>query len=379
MNSSQKYWLTIISVVFLILLYVLNDVLFPFIFAMAIAYLTDPIVDRFEEWGVNRTAAVAICFGILSIILCVIFLAIIPMLAHQFKTLAELGPEAIVAFETQFIPWLQAKLGINLASINWQELSADIDWTATGGFVTAVLKNLTNSSSMLVTILGNMVLVPVVAFYLLRDWDILIARIDSIVPLNYQGKVRELSSECNDVLKAFIRGQLLVMLALATIYTLGLMVVGLKLALLIGLIAGLASIVPYMGFIVGIGAAVIAAVLQFHEVMPIVWVGVVFIIGQMIEGMVLTPLLVGDKIGLHPVAVIFAILAGGQLFGFVGILIALPVAAIIMVLLRHIHLGYLSSDVYSPLEMETESELDEFSEGFDNIGDAEQADVIRTE
>lgn len=272
MNQTQKIWLPVILAVFFLILYALNDVLFPFVAAMAIAYMADPVVDRFEAWGVNRTLAVSICFAILMVLVSLIFIALIPMLAHQFKTLAELGPQAIYQFENQLIPWLQAKSGIDLASINWKAISADVDWSATGGLVTSVLKNLTNSSAMLIAIVGNLVLIPVVTFYLLRDWDILIAKIDALLPLNYQNKIRKLSQEINDVLKAFIRGQLMVMVALAIIYTLGLTIVGLKLALLIGLIAGLASIVPYMGFIVGIGAALIAAALQFQDIMPLVGV-----------------------------------------------------------------------------------------------------------
>jgi len=348
MNSNQKYWLIFSAIALVVLLIVLSDVLFPFIMALAIAYLADPLVDKLEDRGINRTLGVSICFGFMSVFLVIFLIAIIPMLAHQFKVLAELGPIAMQRFEFEFIPWLQSQTTIDFAGINMGKITSDIDWAATGGIITSILRNLTASGGVLLALVGNLVLIPVVAFYLLRDWDILIEKLDSLVPLNHLELVRVLASECNDVLKAFLRGQLMVMFALACIYTVGLMFVGLKLALLIGLIAGIASIVPYMGFIVGLGAALISALFQFQDISPLIAVIAVFSVGQMIEGMVLTPLLVGDKIGLHPVAVIFAILAGGQLFGFVGILIALPVAAVIMVLLRHMHGGYLSSDVYKP-------------------------------
>ena len=168
-----------------------------------------------------------------------------------------------------------------------------------------------------------------------------------LLPRQREGLVVKLAGECHEVLGAFLRGQLLVMLALSVIYSAGLMLVGLELGLLIGVLAGLASIVPYMGFIVGIGAALTAALFQFGlEPYPLIGIGVVFMIGQLLEGMVLTPMLVGDRIGLHPVAVIFAILAGGQLFGFTGVLLALPVAAVIMVLLRHAHDLYKLSGLY---------------------------------
>ena len=224
--------------------------------------------------------------------------------------------------------------------------------------MTTTIKRITNSGFVLVAFVANLVLVPVVTFYLLRDWDVLVARVGTLIPRAYYGKIRELAQECHEILGAFIRGQLLVMLALGILYSVGLMLIGVRLGLLIGMLAGLASIVPYMGFVVGIVAALIAAFIQFHDVMHIVLVLVVFGIGQMIEGMVLTPLLVGDRIGLHPVAVIFAILAGGQLFGFIGILIALPVAAVIMVLLRHIHDFYKGSSLYANLsEEELEVEI----------------------
>jgi predicted PurR-regulated permease PerM len=185
-----------------------------------------------------------------------------------------------------------------------------------------------------------------VTFYLLRDWDILMDRIRELLPRRAEPVVVELAKECDSTLGAFLRGQMTVMFALGVIYSLGLMLVGLDLALLLGMLAGLASVVPYMGFIVGIVAASIAAFFQFDGWFHLVAVWIVFGVGQMLEGMILTPLLVGDRIGLHPVAVIFAILAGGQLAGFVGILIALPVAAVGAVLLRHAHASYKVSALY---------------------------------
>ena len=180
----------------------------------------------------------------------------------------------------------------------------------------------------------------------MRDWDSLMARLVALVPRDMEREVRRLAGECDEVLSAFLRGQMLIMVILGLVYAIGLFFVGLDLAFLIGMIAGLASIVPYLGFIVGFGAAAVAALFQFGDPLMLVWVLAVFGVGQALEGMVLTPLLVGDRIGLHPVAVIFAILAGGQLFGFVGILLALPVAAVVMVFVRHLHGRYLASEYY---------------------------------
>ena len=194
---------------------------------------------------------------------------------------------------------------------------------------------------------ANLLLIPVVSFYLMRDWDLMVAKLRSLLPRGREGLVVQLFGECHEVLGAFLRGQLLVMLALGVMYATGLMMIGLELGLLIGVLAGLASIVPYLGVVVGLGAAMTAGLFQFGmDVYPLMGIAAVFIVGQMLEGMLLTPLLVGDRIGLHPVAVIFAIMAGGQLFGFTGILLALPVAAVVMVLVRHLHDFYKLSDLY---------------------------------
>ena len=167
------------------------------------------------------------------------------------------------------------------------------------------------------------------------------------MPRPYERLVIKLAKQCDEVLAEFLRGQLLVMLALAVLYSVGLWIVGLEFFLLIGMLAGLVSFVPYLGFIVGIGVAGIAGFMQFHDIIHLVYILIVFGVGQIIEGMVLSPLLVGDRIGLHPVAVIFAVMAGGQLFGIVGVLVALPVAAVIVVLLRHVHERYLESNLYT--------------------------------
>jgi len=195
--------------------------------------------------------------------------------------------------------------------------------------------------------LANLILVPVVTFYLLRDWDVIVARFRELLPRRHAAKFIELTLECDDMLAAFIRGQLMVMFALSTIYTIGLALIGLELSLLVGVVAGVVSFVPYLGLIVGIGLAGLAAFFQFHEWLPLVMVVLVFGVAQVLEGVVLTPRFVGERIGLHPVAVIFSVLAGGQLFGFTGVLLALPAAAVIMVLLRHAHRRYLSSQIYS--------------------------------
>jgi len=198
--------------------------------------------------------------------------------------------------------------------------------------------------------LMNLLLIPVVTFYLLRDWDTMVRQINDLLPRRYAPAAARLATEADEVLSAFLRGQFTVMLALGAIYSVGLWLVDLDLALLIGLFAGLVSFIPYMGATVGVVSASVAAIAQFGDLWSVVPVLIVFAVGQTLEGTVLTPKLVGDRIGLHPVAVIFAVLAGGQLFGFLGVLLALPVASVAMVLMRHVHDRYLDSQLYGVRE-----------------------------
>jgi predicted PurR-regulated permease PerM len=246
------------------------------------------------------------------------------------------------------LPWLEQRFGLNLKPINLNQLVSILKqhWENAGGIAAGVLSSISKSGGVLAAWLLNLFLIPVVTFYLLRDWDILVAKIYDLLPRRVVPVAAKLAGEVNTVLSAFLRGQFYVMLALGLVYTVGLWIVGLDVALLIGMLAGLISFVPYLGAIVGITSACIAALSQFHELTPMIWVAVVFLVGQTLEGTVLTPKLVGGKIGLHPVAVIFSVMTGGQLFGFLGILLALPVASIIMVFLRHIHDIYRDSEFY---------------------------------
>ncbi|MNP16643.1 hypothetical protein D3C76_1090480 [compost metagenome] len=263
--------------------------------------------------------------------------------------LFELAPQMLDWLQHTALPWVQGRLGLAEGFWKFDKIKAAISehMGQTTDIVGVVLTQATVSGLALLAWLANLVLIPVVSFYLLRDWDLMMAKLRHLVPRQREEQVVQLAGECHEVLGAFVRGQLLVMVALGMIYAGGLMLVGLELGLLIGMIAGLAAIVPYMGFIIGIGAALIAGLFQYGgDLYPLLSIAAVFMVGQILEGMVLTPLLVGDRIGLHPVAVIFAILAGGELFGFTGVLLALPVAAVIMVLLRHMHDLYKESGMY---------------------------------
>ena len=330
-------------------IYLLQPILMPFLVGMGLAYLGDPLVDRFEAWGTGRTTGVFIVFMVFLVLITGGLLILMPIIAKEIGALIRDIPRAIVLLQETTSPFLMANFGIDPFDLNLDELKTKLtaNWQQAGGIAGQVLTRVTASSFVLLTTIANLALIPVVAFYLLRDWDILMAKIRAMIPRDMENVTVGLVTECDEVLSAFLRGQLLIMFILGCIYAVGLYFVGLDLAFLIGMLAGLASIVPYLGFIVGIIAAAMAAMFQYHDLIHLVYVAIVFGVGQLLEGTVLTPLLVGDRIGLHPVAVIFAVLAGGQLFGFVGVLLALPVAAVIMVFIRHLHDRYKESEYYT--------------------------------
>ena len=332
------------------LLYLLSPVLTPFLVAALLAYLADPLVDRLEGYKLSRTLAVLIVFACMIIFGLLLLFILVPLIEHQLVTFIRNFPDFITWLQNTVIPTLAGIFGFDASLINLESLKKTVisNWQDIGDVAGQMLLKITHSGQVLFAWLAYLLLIPVVTFYLLRDWDHLLARIRLLVPRSYVDIVSKLARDCDNVLSEFLRGQLLVMLGNGIIYSVGLWIVGLEFALLIGMLAGLVSFVPYLGFIVGVSTACIAALMQYNELLPLIYILLVFGIGQAIEGMVLSPLLVGDRIGLHPVAVIFAVMAGGQLFGFMGVLLALPVAAVIMVLLRHLHEQYLDSRFYTP-------------------------------
>ena len=349
MVDTQR-WVWIIAAALLGgVLYLLSPILAPFLIGILLAYLGDPVVDRLERWGLSRTWGVIAVFALITLILAILLLVLVPMLGRQLVRLYELAPQMLDWAQHQALPWIQVKLGLSDGFWRFDKLktafTGQLDKTT--DIVGMLVSTATASSLAFMGWLANMLLIPVVSFYLMRDWDLMLSKLRNLLPRGREDRVVELFGECHEVLGAFLRGQLLVMLALGVMYATGLMLIGLELGLLIGMLAGLASIVPYLGVFVGVAAALAAGLFQFGlDLYPLLGIVAVFVVGQMLEGMLLTPLLVGDRIGLHPVAVIFAIMAGGQLFGFTGILLALPVAAVIMVLLRHLHDFYKQTDAY---------------------------------
>lgn len=345
-ESRQWFWLAVSAVV-LVLLYILSPVLTPFIVAAVLAYIGDPWADRIET-KLPRSVSVVIVFLIISLVMFAVILVLMPALQKQISFLSAKIPVYIDRIQMQLIPWLEQELALDLSVLGFDQLKQSLlqHWKQAGGLAISFFNTLSASGMALVAWVANLVLIPVLTFYLLRDWDILVERVHEMIPRRYEATIAGLAKESDEVLGAFLRGQVMVMLGLGIIYSVGLWLVGLDLSLLLGMLAGMVSFVPYLGFVVGIIAAGIAALLQFQEAWILVPVLIVFAVGQLAESFVLTPLLVGDKIGLHPVAVIFAVMAGGQLFGFFGILLALPVAAVVMVVLRHVHEKYKDSELY---------------------------------
>ncbi len=349
--SDSRRWLVFGGVIFSgWLLYLLSPILMPFIASALLAYLGDPMVDRLERHAIPRSIAVAIVFAVMVLFGIVALLFVIPLLERQAVDLISRIPVFVDWVQDKVLPFLSARFGLDSSLIDFGVLKEALTNNIgdIGSVAGRLLATLTQSGLWVFAWLSYLILIPVVTFYLLRDWDILVRKVHDLIPRSYAGMISELARDSDAMLAQFMRGQLSVMLSLAVIYTVGLWVVGVDFFLLLGVLAGLVSFVPYLGFFVGVLAAGIVGILQFQDFIHFFYILIVFGIGQLIEGTVLSPILVGDSIGLHPVAVIFAVLAGGQLFGFVGVLLALPVAAVLAVVLRYMMRHYLTSDFYTP-------------------------------
>ncbi len=340
-------WL-VLAAVLCALLWVLGPALTPFLVAALFAYLFNPLIERLEKRGVSRPWSVSLLFLVMTLALVGIVLVLIPFIENQIANFLRQLPTWVDWAETVARPWIEQHLGVSLGAVDSKRIVAMLQghWQEAGGFATNLLAKVSKSGFAIIAWLLNLVIIPVAAFYLLRDWNIVVERIHALIPRSIEPVVARLARESDETLGGFLRGQLSVMIVLGAIYAIGLWAVGISVGPLIGMIAGLISFVPYLGAIVGVLMGVIAALVQYQDWFHVMLVLIVFAVGQTLEGYVLVPKLVGDKIGLHPVAVMFAILAGGELFGFVGVLLALPVAAVVMVLLRYAYERYTASELY---------------------------------
>ena len=332
------------------LVWLLAPILSPFVFAALLGWLGDPMVDRLEAKGLKRNNAVILVFSAMTLLLVIALIVLVPLLEQQIVTLVTSLPSYRDWMVGIALPWVEQRTGLQILS--WLDpgrlfqLIRD-HWESAGGIAATVLGYVSRSGFALLGWIANIVLLPVLTFFFLRDWDLLVERVGLMVPRDHFDTVARLTKESDAVLGGFLRGQLLVMLILGVLYAVGLSAVGLNLGILIGVIAGLLTFVPYLGpaAIVVFGGT--AALVQFGDWQHLAGVAVVFTIGQIIESYWLTPKLVGDRIGLHPMAVIFAVMAGGALFGFLGMLLALPVAAVANVLLRYAQDRYRHSELYA--------------------------------
>ena len=329
------------------LFYLLAPVLTPFLLAGIFAYIGNPVVDRLQRLKVPRLAATLLVLLMMVAILAGVVLILVPLLLEEASLLIARLPDGLALANQQLAPWLAEHFDLRVAFDQdaLKGLLAD-NWGSVQALGTKVLASLKIGGIALVGLLANLFLVPVVMFYLLLDWHSLLSRLDGAIPRTWHAKVGTMANGIDAVLSEFLRGQLLVMMMLAAYYSLALAIAGLPSALAIGLLTGLLIFVPYLGYATGFGLALLVAVLQFNGLSPVIGVLVVFGIGQALESFVLTPYLVGNRIGLHPLAVIFALMAFGQLFGFFGILLALPASAALLVGLRELRQQYLASSFY---------------------------------
>ncbi len=333
-------------------LYLLKPVVLPFVGAFLVAYLFSPLVDKLHKIGLPRWLSISAVFIGIGVVITLAFWYLVPLVWEQLMYAKNSIPSGIHWANYKFLPWLSDSFNLVPMELDVDQISAAImEYVQTNysaDSIQAMIAKLAQSGLNFIQIGGTVVLIPIIAFYFLLDWDRMLDSFRRLIPRRHEEQTLVIVKECHSVLGAFVKGQFLVMVLLGVVYAMGLQLIGLEVGLIIGMVAGLCSIIPYLGFAVGIIAAVIASLFQFGiDWMQLLLVGVVFMIGQAVEGYILQPFLLGDKIGLSPVAVVFAVLAGAQLGGILGMLIALPVAAVIVVLLRHAREFYENSPMYS--------------------------------
>lgn len=347
LRRQALFWGTAMFLLVLFL-YVFSGILLPFVAGMALAYFLDPVADRLQRLGLSRLMATIVILFAFVIVLVLGFVVLVPILASQMADFAARLPDYMTrlqALVTNFDPaWLERRFGVDAAG-----LKEGLNSLLTSGFglLTSLFQSIWNSGMALVSVVSLLVVTPVVAFYMLLDWDRMIAVVDSWVPRDHVQTVRTIFSDINTATAGFVRGQGTLCLVLGGLYAFGLTLTGLNFSILIGLFAGLISFIPYVGSLTGLVLAVGVALVQFWpDWIMVVAVACVFFVGQFIEGNILQPKLVGKSVGLHPVWLMFALFAFGALFGFVGLLIAVPAAAAIGVLVRFALSRYLESPLY---------------------------------
>ena len=346
--TARNYaWIAGAAIVLFLGLRYLGPVLTPFLIGAILAYLGTPIVAWAERRRISRGIATTVVVLLFGILLLALFLVLIPLVQSELSLAARRLPELASQAVARVSPWLEQQFGVTLAldMASIKALVAD-NMDDARDLSLSVLAGLKTGSMILVSILVNLALIPVVMFYLLRDWNMIGERLFTLVPRHWLPKTRAIAGDIDRVLAEFLRGQIMVMIVLAAYYTIALWLAGLDKALAIGILTGLLVFIPYVGYGLGLTLGVLAALLQWTGWPGFLAVLLVYAVGQLFESYVLVPYLVGDRIGLHPLAVIFALLAFGQLFGFAGVLLALPASAALLVGLRYLRVAYFASPVY---------------------------------
>ncbi len=340
------YWLAAFLVLVLLSV-LLRDILLPFVVGLAIAYFLDPVIDRLEAHKLSRPLAATAVTVLFFLLLTVLVLLVAPLLQTQITSLLKELPGMVLSLTERITGLVEAAS----SQINEQQMEdvriALRDVTGKlASWLFEALGKIFLSGLALLNLAGLIIITPVVTWYLLRDWDLIVAKVDGYLPRRHADVVHQQLQKIDRTLSAFVRGQAIVCVVLGTSYAIALEIIGLNYGLVVGLIVGVISIIPFIGAIVGLLLSLTFGYLQFGATGELVAVIAVFVIGQMIEGNILTPKLVGDRVGLHAVWVMFALLAGGSLFGFVGVLLAVPIAAVIGVLVRFALSRYLESPAY---------------------------------
>lgn len=346
MSRNWMFWLALF-VFFCVSVYVLRSVLLPFVAGIIIGYLLDPLTSKFEKLGLSRTLATVLVMFLVVIILFPLLILLVGVIDEQLGQFVASVPAYLSSLLKKIEP-VFTELQARFPSLEADKIKMYIRSNMTNGLklVGSILRGVITSGFAFFNIISLLLITPVVAFYMLRDWDKFVNKVDSLLPQQSKETIQTQAREIDHILASFIRGQLSVCVLLGTFYAVGLYFAGLDLGVLVGFIAGIISFIPYVGTITGFIVSMAIAFAQFSDPIQILQVAGVFAVGQFLEGNFLTPKLVGDSVGLHPVWVMFALLAGGVLLGFLGLMIAVPVAAIIGVLLRHAIENYKASSLY---------------------------------
>jgi len=346
---SQVYFWLVMFVALLGFLWLFSNILLPFFAGMALAYFLDPVADKLEKMGASRAFATSIILFFFVVIFVLFLMVLVPVLGNQFAGFLNRLPDLVKHLQSLVAStessWLRDFIGVDGKSLQ-DNLNSLMQEGA--GWVSTVLQKIWASGKSLVNVVSLLVVTPVVAFYLLFDWDHMVERVDSWLPLDHRETIRGIFTDIDYAVAGFVRGQGVVCLILGLFYAASLTIIGVNFGLLIGLFAGLISFIPFVGSIVGFILSVGVALVQFWpEYFPIILTAITFGLGQFLEGNILQPKLVGERVGLHPVWLMFALFAFGTLFGFTGMLIAVPAAAAVGVLARFGVNRYLESELYS--------------------------------